>query len=279
MHDATGNSGWSTFTSAIGLKRLSYSTVASVSAYLVVVGTIVWFGFKGSEAMGYNWQWNRAIQYVYRLTDEGFQFGEIIHGLTATILLSITAFALAGFIGLAVALLRLSNLLTGRGLSRAYLEVVRNTPLLVLLYVYYYVFGPIFNLDRYLASILCLASFHGALISEIVRAGLLAAPKGQWEAANSLGMGKFLSYRLIIIPQSIRLMLPPLTNEGINLIKNSAIVSVIAVAELTTVGRNIISDTYMSFEIWFIVAVVYLIVTLCLSVFASRLEAKFAVKN
>jgi polar amino acid transport system permease protein len=98
---------------------------------------------------------------------------------------------------------------------------------------------------------------------------------GQWEAAASIGMSRAQAYRYIILPQSVRFMLPPLTGEVVHLIKSSAIVSVIAVAELTTIGRNIISDTYMSFEIWFTIAAVYLVLTLVLSFGVSAVERRF----
>ena len=86
-------------------------------------------------------------------------------------------------------------------------------------------------------------------------------------------------YRHVVLPQSVKFMLPPLTGEAEHLIKSSAIVSVVAVAELTTIGRNIISDTYMSFEIWFTVAAVYMVVTLILSVFVTYLEKRYAVAH
>jgi len=227
--------------------------------------------------MGYNWQWYRVPQYFYTLTDDGFEWGEIALGLAKTIELSLLAFAFSLILGLVVALLRLSDLLVGRALSIVFLEIIRNTPLLVLLYLFYYVLGPIFDLDRYVASILCLGVYHGAMVSEILRAGINAVPAGQWDGAKSIGMSTTQVYRFIVLPQSIRFMLPPLTGEAVNMIKSSAIVSVIAVAELTTIGRNIISDTYMSFEIWFTIAAVYLIVTLILSIGISFVERHFAV--
>jgi polar amino acid transport system permease protein len=92
-------------------------------------------------------------------------------------------------------------------------------------------------------------------------------------------MSKAQAYRYIIIPQSIRLIIPPMTGEAVQMIRNSAIVSVIAVLELTTAGRNIISDTYMSFEIWFTVAAVYLVFTLILSIFVSGVERRFATQT
>ena len=165
------------------------------------------------------------------------------------------------------------------GVAVGFLELIRNIPLLVLLYLFYYVLGPIFKFDRYTASVLCLAVFHSVLISEIFRAAIEAVHKGQWEAATSIGMSKGQAYRYIILPQSIRFMLPPMTGEVVHMVKSSAIVSVIAVAELTTIGRNIISDTYMSFEIWFTIAIVYMVVTLILSVGVSFVEKRYAVSG
>ena len=259
------------------ISKVMTSVPASVLQYLVIVGLIIWAAMNGAAQMGYNWQWYRIPQYFYEITDEGFVWGEISRGLVATLMLSGTAFALAVVIGLTVALLRLSGLITGRWVSVIFLELIRNTPLLVLLYLFYYVLGPIFKLDRTTASVLCLGVFHGALISEIFRAGINAVATGQWEAAASIGMTRAQSYRYIILPQSIKLMLPPMTGEAVNVIKSSAIVSVIAVVELTTIGRNIISDTYMSFEIWFTIALVYLVITLALSIFVSRLEARYSI--
>jgi len=264
---------------APALTRFFASTPACIVIYLVVIGFVITTAFNGSQAMGYNWQWYQIPKYFYTVTDDGFQWGEIAIGLVKTIELSLLAFLLALILGLVVALLRLSDLIVGRALSIVFLEIVRNTPLLVLLYLFYYVLGPIFDLDRYVASILCLAVYHGAMISEILRAGINAVPIGQWDGAKSIGMSTGQIYRFIVLPQSIRFMLPPLTGEAVNMIKSSAIVSVIAVAELTTIGRNIISDTYMSFEIWFTIAAVYLIVTLILSIGISYVERHFAVSE
>ena len=261
------------------IRDLLDSKPIAILLYLIVVYVILRMSVTGAEAMGYNWQWYRVPDYIYNLTEDGFQFGEILVGMAKSIDLSVKAFVLATIVGLLIALLRLSGLLVGSGVALVYLEFVRNMPLLVLLYLIYYVMGPIFRFDRYMAAIICLAVYHSATISEIFRAGINSVPKGQWEAAKSIGMSVAQSYRFIILPQSVKVMLPPLTNEAIQLIKSSAIVSVIAVAELTTIGRNIISDTYMSFEIWFTVAAVYLVVTLILSMFVSGLEKRFAVRS
>ncbi len=260
------------------LHRFFSSTIVCVAIYVAVIGLIIWSAYRGSEAMGYNWQWYQVPKYFYSFTEDGFQWGEIAYGLVKTLELSGLAFLIALVLGLVVALLRLSALVVGNGVAVVFLEIVRNTPLLVLLYLFYYVLGPIFDLDRYVASILCLGVYHGAMVSEIFRAGINAVPVGQWEGARSIGMTTAQSYRYIVFPQSIKFMLPPLTGEAVNMIKSSAIVSVIAVAELTTIGRNIISDTYMSFEIWFTIAAVYMVVTLILSIGVSYVERHYATK-
>ncbi len=261
------------------LNRFLSSTPVSVVIYCFIVGAILYSSFTGAQSMGYNWQWYQIPKYIYSYTEDGFQFGELMLGLWKTITLSFSAFLLAMGIGLLVALLRLSGLIIGTKVAICFLEFVRNVPLLVLVYLFYYVLGPVFKYDRYTASILCLAVYHSALISEILRAGINAVAQGQWEAAKSIGMNKTQMYRYIILPQSIRFMLPPMTGEVVHMVKSSAIVSVIAVAELTTLGQNIISDTYMAFEIWFTIAIIYMIVILILSIGASQVEKRYTVTN
>ena len=255
------------------------STPVSVFIYCLIVSCILYSSFKGAQSMGYNWQWYQIPKYIYSYTDEGFQFGELMLGLWTTITLSFTAFFLALIIGFWVALLRLSGLFIGTKIAICFLEFVRNVPLLVLVYLFYYVLGPVFKYDRYTASILCLAVYHSALISEILRAGINAVVQGQWEAAKSIGMSKMQTYIYIILPQSVRFLLPPMTGEVVHMVKSSAIVSVIAVAELTTLGQNIISDTYMAFEIWFTIAIIYMIVIMILSIGASQVEKRYTVTN
>lgn len=260
-------------------QRVLNSTPVAIALYVLVIWLILHGSYIGAERMGYNWQWFQIPRYFFVLNDDGFRWGEIPRGLMVTIYLSGLSFFLAIGVGLLVALLRLSDLVVGKGVSIVFLELIRNIPLLVLLYLFYYVLGPIFGWSRLTASVLTLGVFHGALVSEILRAGINAVPVGQWEAAKSVGMSTYQTYRYIVLPQSIRIMLPPMTGEFVHLIKSSAIVSVIAVAELTTVGRNIISDTFMSFEIWFTVAAVYMVLTLTLSICVTYLERKYAVDS
>lgn len=255
------------------------SRLMSILLYVLIMGLIIRVLMTGAQAIGYNWQWYRVSDYILEMTDDGFQVGELLLGLVTTIDLTFRSFALAVAIGLVIALLQLSSLMIGSRIAIGFIEFVRNLPLLVLLYLIYYVVGPIFDLGRFTASVLCLAVYHSVLVAEIFRAAIQAVPLGQWEAARAIGLSTPQCYRYILIPQSVKFILPPLTGEAVHLIKSSAIVSVIAVAELTTMGRNIISDTYMSFEIWFTVAAIYLIFTLILSIFVTFLEKKFEVIN
>jgi polar amino acid transport system permease protein len=224
--------------------------------------------------MNYNWQWYRVPPYLWRLVDGEIIWGPLLRGLLVTLDITLWSLLLAIVLGLVSALLRLSPSLVGRGLARTYLELTRNTPLLVQLYVFYFALSPVFALDRYLTGILALAIFEGAYLSEIFRAGILAVGRGQWEAARSLGLSTPLTYRFVVLPQALRVILPPTTGQVINLVKSSAMVSVIAVFDLTTEGRSIIAETFMTFEIWLTVAALYLLVTVVLSLLMTGLERR-----
>jgi len=243
----------------------------------VFAGLVLAFGWltvHGAQSMGYNWQWYRVPQYVYRVIDGELIWGPLLRGLWVTLQITLYSTVLTLLIGLTTALLRMSNSFAGHALATVYLEAIRNTPLLVQMFVFYFVLAPIFGIDRFWVAVLCLSFFEGSFAAEIIRAGILAVPRGQWEASASIGLNSARTYRYIVLPQAVPLMLPPLTSLVINLIKNSAIVSVIAVFDLTTEGRNIIADTFMSFEIWFTVAAIYLVLTVTLSVLVGLLEKR-----
>ncbi|MBW2328884.1 MAG: amino acid ABC transporter permease, partial [Deltaproteobacteria bacterium] len=182
---------------------------------------------------------------------------------------------LASVIGLLTALFRLSGSRVARLIARVYLEVIRNTPLLVQIFFLYFVLAPIFELERFTAAVVALSLFEGAYASEIFRAGIVSIKRGQWEAAHSLGLSSFDTYRTIILPQALKRILPPLTGQAVSLIKDSALVSTIAVYDLTMQGRTIIAETFLTFEIWFTVAAIYLIITLSLSLIVNVLEKRY----
>ena len=254
--------------------RLWQSPVSGVLQYAIVMVGLVWLTIEGASEMGYNWQWYQIPRYLYQVIDEELIWGPLASGLVITIEISLYSMLLTLVLGLLTALLRMSNSLSGQVLARVYLETIRNTPMLVQIYVFYFVIAPVLGIDRFWTGVLCLGLFEGSFASEIIRAGINSVPRGQWEAASSVGLSRFSSYRYVVLPQAIPLMLPPMTGVLINLIKHSAIVSVIAVFELTTEGRNIIADTYMAFEVWLTVAGIYLVLTVSLSIFVGYLERR-----
>jgi polar amino acid transport system permease protein len=155
-------------------------------------------------------------------------------------------------------------------------RLIRNTPLLVQLFFIYFVFSPMVDLSRFASAVLALSLFEGAYASEIIRAGILAIPQGQWEAAESIGLGRYRTYRHVVLPQALRHMTPPLVSQAVSLIKDSALVSTIAIYDLTMKGQEIIAETYLVFELWFTIAAIYLILTLSLSLATQAMEKRLA---
>jgi polar amino acid transport system permease protein len=246
-----------------------------IASFVVFVAALGWLILRGAQSMGYNWQWFRVPRYLWRVIDGQLIWGPLTKGLLVTLQISAIAMVLSLVIGLAVALLRLSPSRVGRGIARVYLEIIRNTPLLVQVLIFYFIIAHILGIPRFWAGVLCLAVYEGAFAAEIIRGGIVAVHRGQWEAARALGLGPFDVYRDVVLPQAVPLMLPPLAGVLVNLVKHSAIVSVIAVFDLTTEGRTIVADTFMAFEIWLTVAGLYLLITLTLSLLVLGLERRF----
>ena len=228
----------------------------------------------GAEAMGYNWQWYRIPEFFGRTIDGEFIRGPFLRGLIITLQITGWAASIAFALGLATALVRLSRSWIGHGVATVYLELIRNTPLLVQMYLFYFVLSPMLGIDRFWTGVLCLAFFEASFISEIVRGGILSVQRGQWEGAAALGLRPRAVYTKVVLPQAVPLMLPPMTSALVNLIKNSAIVSLIAINDLTGEARNAIADTFLSFEVWLTVAAVYLSMTVSLSAVAGWLEVR-----
>ncbi|MEZ8889722.1 amino acid ABC transporter permease [Vibrio sp. 10N.247.311.14] len=256
------------------LIRIIKPALSALIQIVVLVAAVVWILDSGAQTMGYSWQWERVPDYIAFYEDGEWWPAVLVEGLLVTINISLISLVATLIIGLTTALLRNSNSVVGRTLATSYVELIRNTPLLVQIYLLYFVFGPVLGLDRFSTAVLALALFQGAYTAEIFRAGLNGIARGQFEAAQSLGLSKTYTYWDVILPQVVQRTLPPLTNEVISLIKNSSIVSVMAIFDLTTEARNIVSETAMPFEIWFSVAIIYLALTLSLSAVAAWLEHK-----
>ena len=253
--------------------------IAIILQVICVASIIMLLLNSGAKAIHYHWQWYRIPEHLWFYEDGQWYPGGLIEGLMVTLRISAISLVCTVAIGLITALLRMSNSIVGRSLARGYIEVIRSTPLLVQIYLLYFVFGPVLGIDRITTAILALSLFQGAYSAEIFRAGLQGIPRGQLEAAESLGLSQIDSYRFVVIPQMFRKIIPPLTNEAVSLVKNSSIVSIMAIFDLTTEGRNIIADTAMPFEVWFTVAAIYLCITLTLSALAVWLERRLSIPN
>jgi polar amino acid transport system permease protein len=257
-------------------RRRQKSNWGQIALFAILLAAGAGAILLGAQAMPYRWQWHRVIPYLYKTYQGEIYLGPLIKGLGVTLVISAQGFLVALAAGLLTALLLLSNSIAGKALARCYVELIRNTPLLVQLYLFYFVLAPILGIGRQTTGILALGLFEGAFAAEIIRAGILAVPKGQTEAALSLGLTNWQVTRHIVLPQAVRIVLPPLTSLSISLVKHSAIVSAIAIFDLTNEGRNAIADTYMTFEIWLTVAAIYLVVTTTMSQLARLLETRLA---
>jgi His/Glu/Gln/Arg/opine family amino acid ABC transporter permease subunit len=199
----------------------------------------------------------------------------LLRGLVVTTYVSLAAMAVGTVLGLLLALARLSGFVVLSVPCRVLVDFVRGVPALVLLiYIYYGV--SIFvglNIPAMAAAIGGLGVFYAAYLSETFRAGILAVDRGQIEAAMSLGMPRVLVFRRVVMPHAFRIVLPPLTNSFISLFKDSSLVSVLAISELTREGQQIMIATFRAFEALTAVALIYYVITTIMSYGSSYVES------
>ena len=205
--------------------------------------------------------------------------GPVLEGLWVTLKISFFAAILTFIIGIVVALMKLSSYQFLKDIATVYITIVRGTPLLVQIFLFYFIVANIFELDRFFAGVLALGIFFGAYMAEVLRGAIQSIDKGQLEAANSLGISKYQAMRYIILPQAFKRALPTLVGEMIALVKDSSLVSVISITDLTKVAREIVSNTFSPFETWIVVALVYLTITSTMSYMGHKLEKKMALKG
>jgi polar amino acid transport system permease protein len=197
-------------------------------------------------------------------------------GLQMTIKVSVLSIFFGTLMGVAGALAKTSRSRMLRALAFTYVEWIRNTPLLIQILFIYFGLGVFFSLSPMVASVFALSFFSGAYITEINRAGIQSIHKGQREAAFSLGMTEGQSMFLVVLPQAVRRILPPLAGQFITLIKDSSLISVIAVSDLTYVAKNIVTNTFRAFEVWLAIAVFYFVLSFALSWSVRSLEYRLA---
>lgn len=215
-----------------------------------------------------------AIQQFYD-TISGYLPG-MLYAAVLAFEVTILAILLSWVLGLAAALMKNSSRVVLRMPAEFYIWFIRGTPSLIQIFIIY--FGlPQFGLklSPITAGIIALGLSSGAYVAEVVRSGLIAIPKGQWESARAVGMDQYTMMRRIVLPQVIRIIVPPLTNEAVNTLKNTSLLSVITVVELTLFTQMAIAATFRPFDFYIMAALLYLVMTTVLSRFATWYESRY----
>ncbi|ATN36480.1 amino acid ABC transporter [Rhizobium sp. ACO-34A] len=244
-----------------------------------------------------------AIAAVIAVNDLYAQvFTTISRGIGVTVFVTVVGFVLATLLGLLVALAGMSDSQIVRQIARFYVEVVRGIPILVLLFyiafvgapgfvsLYNFLIGPLVeggwlsalqvrDVSLMWRAIFALMIGYSAFIAEIFRAGFQSIDRGQVEAAMSLGLNRYQRFRLIVFPQAIRVIFPPLSNDFVAMVKDSSLVSVLGVADISQAGKIYASGSFRFFETYSIVAYIYLILTIGLSMLLRRVEKRMRRKG
>jgi|TARA_B100001540_G_scaffold197801_1_gene174236 polar amino acid transport system permease protein len=274
-------------------------TIVIASAIFLVAYII----YKVDTVMIYDWHWGFLWEYILRWDEEQQAYAPnlLLKGLATTFRLVIWSMLLASIIGIVMGIMRTSSRVFFRTVSRLYVEFIRNMPPVVFIFVFFFFlssqFVPLLGIDELsvnaspetialleillgppelfanvISGILCLALFEGAYITEIIRAGIQSIDKGQTEAGQSIGLTRFQTLRWVIFPQAVQKVIPPLTGQFITLIKDSSIVSLISIQELTFLAQEVAYSTQYVFEIWLFVAGVYFCICYSLALLFAKLE-------
>jgi polar amino acid transport system permease protein len=270
---------------------------------LLLLAAAIYTVYKIHIGFSYKWNWGAIPQYFLRYDADINTWvpNVLLQGFFTTIRLSIWATIFATLIGVAMGLFRVSRSLFRRLIGGTYVELIRNLPPLVIIFIFYFFVGdqilPLLGVEEFirnssqgtqtvftvlfapptlftafLSALITLSIFEGAYITEIVRAGIQSIEKGQWEASSALGFSRWQQMRYVVLPQAVQRILPPLASQFISTIKDPAIVSVISIQELTFQAMELMASTYLTFEIWITITIMYLMLTLSCSLAVERLE-------
>ncbi len=234
-----------------------------------------------------NYHWNWAIFLAETPSGRTTYLGWLLSGLEVTLALSLSAWILALIVGLFMGVFRTVPNRWLSGMATTYVEVFRNTPLLVQLFIWYFVLpelvpvsiGDAYKglnpfLQQFLAAMLCLALFTGARVCEQVRSGINSLSAGQKNAGLALGLTLPQTYRHVILPMAVRIILPPLTSEFLNIFKNSAVASTIGLLELAAQGRQLVDYTAQPYESFIAVTVLFMVINTVVMILMHRVEAR-----
>lgn len=271
----------------------------------VVFGLIGYVVYRAQSHFHYNWDWRLIPGYFIRYdTEQGDWVLNLLgQGFLATVRLALWGGVLAALIGGAMGVCRVTHILFFRLLGWTYVGLIRNIPPLVFIFIFYFfisgqllplldienriaeatpetlrvlawLFGPVELLPNFLSGLICLALFEGAYVTEIVRAGIEAVPKGQWEAARALGLHAGQVMGEVVLPQAVQKMVPALAGQFIALIKDSSLISLISIQELTFTGTELAVSSGRVFEVWLTVAALYFLLCFGLARLFGWLERR-----
>nr|WP_251372884.1 amino acid ABC transporter permease [Vibrio gigantis] len=261
--------------------------------FAIICAFAGWLYYRSSVGINYQWRWEDAFTLIFIPPSQG-SIPYFFQGLVATLRLSLWSMVLALSFGTLLGVARHSKIAFFKTPALIFIQLVRNIPPLVFVFIFYFfvsnqlipllglesilrehngeinqlqafLFGPA-NLWENLASgVICIGLLSSAYIAEVIRAGLESIPKGQWEAADSLGLSAFSKYRYVVGPQVLTAITPPLAGQAISLVKDTSIVSLISIQEMTFVGTEMANSSGLIFEIWLIVGFVYFALCFALS--------------
>ena len=278
------------------------------AVFAALIAGIVYVWYRVDTVLEYRWDWAVIPHYLYRWDEEQQRWvaNLLMQGLYTTIRLALWSIVLAAAIGVVFGIMRTSRRLFPRMLSRVYVELIRNIPPLVFIFIFYFfisgqimpllgieefvrgaspgilawlevLFGPPQLVSNVVSGIICLAMFEGAYVTEIVRAGIQSIPKTQTEAGLSIGLSRLQLMRYVILPQAVQRVIPPLAGQFITLVKDSSIVSLISIQELTFLAVETAVSTTRMFEVWITVAGLYFCVCWSCALLFDWMERRMAV--
>ena len=290
-----------------GAKRLKIGWL-DIVVLAIVAGFLAFAAHRVGNVLQYKWRWDRTFAFILRWDPKRGEWvtNLLAQGLFTTIRLTIWGMLLATLIGAVAGICRVSPALLPRFIAWLYVGLVRNVPPLVFVFIIYFfvsgqivellgldqlvasaspvtrdVIGALFEqpklLSNFVTGLVCLSLFEGAYVTEIVRAGIESIEGGQWQAAQSLGLTRWKTLRLVVLPQALARILPALAGQLISLIKTSSIVSLVAIQELTFLAGEVAVSTSSVFEVWIVVAGMYFVICFACARLFAMLERKLAV--
>lgn len=284
--------------------RWTWLDLTLILVCALIVGGLLW---RASAVFSYKWNWATVWPFIYRLDEASGKWvpNLLAEGLATTIRLALWGILLASIIGTVMGLARTSKRLFFRLIGSAYVMLIRNIPPVVFVFVFVYfiasqimpaqaignrvaalsptwqwwislLFGTPKLIDNFLLGLVCLSVFSGAYVTEIVRAGLQSVARSQIEAGDSLGFSKWDVTRFVVLPQAMRNVLPPMAGQLIQLIKDSSLVSLVSIQELTFMAQDVQVTTQKVFEVFVFVGAIYFIICFTLSRLFAALERRYA---